>query len=249
MTHEIALLPRSEPYTEKTQLLPQIRIQIDSIQKLQQSNIHKGVMQVSGQDFCALHFAFGQNCKTCTSQNLCERCCYRFNVFEALPSTELIIKTGDCSQKEMHFEALIQQKLFQRFPENVPQCIGNYEEFCYYIRKIGSLKWFSAKICVYVENFEDRLRNSCSSDLASQKKFTIDFDELCEKINECLFELAILFNTTTFESEIQLRVDWRDRDYCRKHNFFIVSNDTDGDENDFKYVFFDFGHNLCRSAS
>lgn len=244
MTHEIAFLPLSQPFDSEN-LQPKIIFQSNHIKKLQQNNIHRGFMQISLQDFVASH-RNSENCETCTAQKVCERCCYRFNACHRLPFTELIIKTGDALQNEINFEARLQQRIFAQFPENIPQCVGNYEEFHYYIRKLGVQKWCSAKICLFVHHCEDRLRKSSSLDLASQRQFRVEFDEICEQIDSALFELAILFNDATYEASNQMRIDWKDRDYCRKHNFFIVTTEDDGIYN---YVFFDFGHNLCRSAS
>lgn len=244
MTFEIAF-HRANETLQLDKLVPRFLFQC-SDKKLQQNNILRGFFDATTLEFCKSHLK--ETCQNCIDE-ACDACCFKCNVMHELPSVELVIKCGDSLQKKIWFEAQIQQRLSEQYRQNVARCVGNYDKFYYFVRRKGALNWLSAKICVFIQQCEDRWRTSSIESLASQqppKKFVVEFEQIVGFINDSIYEMALLFNSATHDTTNQLRINWKDRDYCQKHNFFIVSTNEPGLYN---YVFFDFGRNLCLSAS
>lgn len=248
MTFELAIV-RASDFVNLESLKPSLLFQV-SARKLAHQHILNGKFLHSSLQFCQAH---ASDCQQCGSDFPCETCFFKYKSIDNLQDISLIIKRVERVDPQIWFEGQVQQRLFEQFPDNIARCVGNYEMFYYFIRK-GTSVWSSAKISVFVEQKEERRRTvsidsiASSQQLASQptEKFVVEFDELTRQIGDSLAEMAILMNRPTSSPSTQLRIDWMDRDFLRKHNYFIVPSKISGT---YQYVFFDFGHNIENSAS
>ena len=244
MTYEIAIVGVNE-YFDLQLLQPQLTFQ-SANKSIDQINILRGSFLNTCLEFCNAHRS--KLCAKCVIDS-CDQCCFKYRVVRDLSALQLIIKTGDPSQKKIWFEAQIQQRLFEQFPENVAQCIGNYTDFYYFVRRKGAENWLLAKIALLIFPSDDRTRTSSIDNLAvprPEKMFVQPFETVCALLKDSLLEMAVLMNSATHESRNQLRIDWVDEDFQRRHNYFVVSTEK---LDVYNYVFFDFGHNVCLSAS
>lgn len=236
---------------------PTLLVQI-TLKEINHPQVVYGKITASSFAFCQHHEVSA--CDECNSDSACGRCRFKYFCPTDFPSRPLVFKFANyntsSAAKKIYAEAEFQQRLHAVCAENVPSCVGNYTNFCYFIRKHKTSDWRAVKISLCVERYS-LMRSAVVSRQSSQtisSQTTVDalvgensFKEDVSKIRRGLSDLAISYNVHS----TVLNVNYADDDFQKQNNVFLstsettLKNDHDDDERVPRYVFVDFGNNIA----